>query len=607
MSATPRRGKVRHAPSPMGQARYRVMLGLVLIGLALLAGRIVDLHVFDRTFLQGQGDARTLRVDPIPAHRGMITDRHGEPLAISTPVVTLWANPQDLPDDRIQRLRLAQALGQDPEALNARIERYADREFMYLRRRMTPVDAQEVLDLRVPGVRKRAEYKRYYPAGEVIAQLIGVTNIDDHGQEGLELAYQSYLSGEPGRRRVLKDRRGRLVRDLEVLKEAEPGGDLTLAIDQRLQYMAYRELKSAVDENDADGGVLVMLDAETGEVLAMANQPSYNPNNRAGLDPGGLRNRAIVDVFEPGSVMKPLAMSALLETGRFPPDTVIDTSPGWMVIDGYTIKDVANYGELTLSGILEKSSNIGMSKLALQLDDPVVPERYRALGFDQVPGTGFPARRGQRAGAPGLVQQPVGGAVLRLRPVGVGAAAGQCLHRHRQPRRAAAAVAAASQPAAGRRAGDRARCRRPRAGHDGSGGGAGYRRAACPGARLQRGRQDRHGAQERRRRLREERLSFAVRGHHTGLRSAPDHRGDDRPAPGRCLLRRRRGGAGVLQGGRQRPAYPGRAAGSAGRGLMSGASAAGRGIGHRCLFYRQNRYRQTVYRPTVERKESPWT
>ncbi len=403
MSATSHRETARRrasAMAPMGRARYRVMLGLVLVGLALLAGRIVDLHVFDRTFLQGQGDARTLRVDPLPAHRGMITDRHGEPLAISTPVVTLWANPQDLPEDRIQRLRLAQALGQAPDALNARIERYADREFMYLRRRMTPEAAQEVLDLRIPGVHKRAEYKRYYPAGEVVAQLVGVTNIDDQGQEGLELAYQSYLSGEPGRRRVLKDRRGRLVRDLEVLQEAEPGGDLTLAIDQRLQYMAYRELKSAVDENDADGGVLVMLDADTGEVLAMANQPSYNPNNRAGLDPSGLRNRAIVDVFEPGSVMKPLAMSALLETGRFPPDTVVDTSPGWMVIDGYTIKDVANYGELSLSGILEHSSNIGMSKLTLQLDDPVVPRRYRALGFDQVPGTGFPGEAGGTVPAP---------------------------------------------------------------------------------------------------------------------------------------------------------------------------------------------------------------
>ncbi|MFG6178063.1 peptidoglycan D,D-transpeptidase FtsI family protein [Halomonas sp. THAF12] len=391
MSATPRRESARRRTSaPMGQARYRVMLGLVLLGLALLAGRIVDLHVFDRSFLQGQGDARTLRVDAIPAHRGMITDRHGEPLAISTPVVTLWANPQDLPDDGIQRLRLAQALGQDLDALNARIERYADREFMYLRRRMTPEAAQRVLDLRVPGVHKRAEYKRYYPAGEVIAQLIGVTNIDDQGQEGLELAYNPYLSGEPGRRRVLKDRRGRLVRDLEVLREAEPGGDLTLSIDQRLQYMAYRELKAAVDENDADGGMLVMLDARSGEVLAMANQPSYNPNNRAGLDPDGLRNRAIVDAYEPGSVIKPLAMTALLETGRFPPDTVIDTSPGWMVIDGYTIKDVANYRELSLSGILEKSSNIGMSKLTLQLDEPVVPQRYRALGLDQALGTGFP-------------------------------------------------------------------------------------------------------------------------------------------------------------------------------------------------------------------------
>ncbi|XKE47480.1 penicillin-binding protein 2 [Halomonas organivorans] len=384
----------------MGRARYRLVMGLVLLGLALLAGRIVDLHVFDRSFLQGQGDARTLRVHEIPAHRGMITDRHGEPLAISTPVVTLWANPQDLPDDGIQRLQLARALGQDLDALEARLARYADREFMYLRRRMTPEAAQRVLDLRIPGVHKREEYKRYYPAGEVVAQLIGVTNIDDQGQEGLELAYQPYLAGVPGRRRVLKDRRGRLVRDLAVLREAEPGGDLTLSIDQRLQYMAYRELKAAVDAHAADGGVLVMLDARTGEVLAMANQPSYNPNDRAGLDPRGLRNRAIVDVFEPGSVMKPLAMSALLETGRFPPGTVVDTSPGWMVIDRYTIKDIRNYGELTLAGILEKSSNIGMSRLTLQLDDPVVPERYRALGFDQAPGTGFPGEAGGSVPAP---------------------------------------------------------------------------------------------------------------------------------------------------------------------------------------------------------------
>nr|WP_300308841.1 penicillin-binding transpeptidase domain-containing protein [Halomonas sp.] len=376
--------------TPMGRARYVVMMSLILIGLGLLAGRIVDLHVINRTFLQGQGDARTLRTDPIPAHRGMITDRNGEPLAISTPVMTLWANPQQLPEDNIQRLMLAKALGTDLDSLNERVAGYSDKEFMYLSRRLTPAEAQPIVDLRMPGVYAREEYKRYYPTGEVTAQLLGVTNVDDAGQEGLELAYNSYLSGEPGKRRVLKDRRGRLVRDLEVLQEAQPGGDLTLSIDQRLQYMAYRELKVAMDENDADGASLVMLDARTGEVLAMVNQPSYNPNNRAGLDPRGLRNQAIVDVFEPGSVMKPLAMSALLETGKFPLDTVVDTSPGWMRIDRYTIRDVSNNGKLTLAGILRKSSNIGMSKLTLQLDEPVVPDKYRSLGFGQAPGTGFP-------------------------------------------------------------------------------------------------------------------------------------------------------------------------------------------------------------------------
>ncbi|TFH88087.1 penicillin-binding protein 2 [Billgrantia azerbaijanica] len=403
MSAAPSSGvtsRRRAAPAPMGRARYVLVLGLVALGMLLLAGRIATLHVLDRPFLQGQGNARILRTEPLSAHRGMITDRHGEPLAISTPVVTLWANPQEVSEDRIQRLMLARALEMPLETLDARLARYSEHEFMYLRRQLTPAAAQRVLDLRLAGVYAQHEYKRYYPAGEVTAQLIGVTNVDDRGQEGLELAYQPYLAGTPGQRRVVKDRRGQLVRDLAVLREAEPGGELMLSIDQRLQYMAYRELKAAVAEHDADGGIVVMLDARTGEVLAMANQPSYNPNNRAGLDPQGLRNRAIVDVFEPGSVMKPLAMSALLETGKFPPGTVVDTAPGWMVIDRYTIKDIRNYGELTLAGILEKSSNIGMSKLTLQLDDPVVPERYRALGFDRVPGTGFPGEASGSVPAP---------------------------------------------------------------------------------------------------------------------------------------------------------------------------------------------------------------
>ncbi|WP_224415146.1 peptidoglycan D,D-transpeptidase FtsI family protein [Modicisalibacter tunisiensis] len=383
---TPTRAEV----APMGRGRYRFLIGVVLIALAALVGRIAYLNVIDRDFLQGQGDARTLRVEPIDAHRGMITDRHGDPLAISTPVVSLWANPQELPDDDIQRLVLARALGVDLDSLDARIQRYRNHEFMYLRRRMTPDAAQKVLDLQLPGVYAQHEYKRYYPSGEVTAQLVGVTNIDDQGQEGLELAYNGYLSGEPGKRRVLKDRKGRLVRDLHLLKEAKPGGDLTLSIDLRLQYMAYRELKAAVDEHNADGGTLVMMDAHTGEVLAMVNSPSYNPNNRTDIDVDGLRNQAITDAFEPGSVMKPLAMSAALETDKITPDTVIDTSPGYTRVDGYTINDFRNYGKLKPAGILLHSSNVGMTRIALQLDDDTIWNRYQALGLGKAPEIGFP-------------------------------------------------------------------------------------------------------------------------------------------------------------------------------------------------------------------------
>jgi cell division protein FtsI (penicillin-binding protein 3) len=392
VSGKRRGGQARPAPvaSALGYGRFVFILLAIGLVAAALIGRITLLQVIDRPFLQSQGDARTLRHEIIPAHRGMITDRHGEPLAISTPVMTLWANPQELPDDPVSRVVLAQALGLNLLDFDARVARYSRHEFMYLRRQMTPKAAQEVLNLGTPGVYSQQEYKRYYPAGEVAAQLVGVTNLDDKGQEGLELAYQGYLAGRPGQRRILQDRRGRLVRELGIVREAQPGGDLTLSIDQRLQYMAYRELREAVEENDADGGVLVMLDARTGEVLAMVNLPSYNPNNRAGLDPRGLRNQALVDVFEPGSVVKPLAMSAMLEQQRFTPDTVIDTAPGWMRIDGYTIRDFRNYGELSLTNVLVKSSNIGMSRLALGLEDTAIWKRYNQLGFSHNPGTGFP-------------------------------------------------------------------------------------------------------------------------------------------------------------------------------------------------------------------------
>lgn len=391
----------RSEMAPLGSGRYRFMVFIVMAALALLVGRIVDLHVLNRMFLQGQGDARTLRVEAIDAHRGMITDRNGDPLAISTPVVTLWANPQQLPDDRIQRLMLAKALGVELDDLNERIELYSGHEFMYLERRMTPIAAQQVLDLHLPGVYGKHEYKRYYPSGEVTAQLVGITNIDDQGQEGLELAYNSYLAGDPGKRLVLKDRKGRLVKDLRLIEEAKPGGDLTLAIDLRLQYMAYRELKAAVNEHNADGGTLVMMDARNGEVLAMANVPSYNPNNRSELNAEGLRNQAITDVFEPGSVMKPLAMSAALATEKFAPETIVDTSPGYMRLDGkYTISDFRNYGKLTMGGILLHSSNVGMSRVALQLDNDAIWNRYHELGFGQAPGTGFPGEASGSLPAP---------------------------------------------------------------------------------------------------------------------------------------------------------------------------------------------------------------
>ena len=387
-----RGGTSRQQPvaPPLGGGRFLFILIAIALASTVLIGRITLLQVIDRPFLQSQGDARTLRHEAIPAHRGMITDRNGEPLAISTPVVTLWANPQELPVDAIQRVMLAQALGMTLDDFESRVSRYSEREFMYLRRQMTPAAAQRILDLRTPGVYPQREYKRYYPAGEVAAQLLGVTNVDDVGQEGLELSYQSYLAGHPGQRRVIKDRRGRLVRELGVISEAQPGGELILAIDQRIQYMAYRELRAAVAEHDADGGVLVMMDARTGEVLAMANLPSYNPNNRAGLDPRGLRNQALVDVFEPGSVMKPLAMSAVLESGVVDRDALVDTSPGWMRLDQFTIRDFRNYGELDLAGILEHSSNVGMSRLALRLSDTAIWEKYNQLGLGQAPGTGFP-------------------------------------------------------------------------------------------------------------------------------------------------------------------------------------------------------------------------
>lgn len=371
---------------------WRRLVVLVLVaGVAgLLLWRDAYLQVITRDFLQYQGDERSLRVVAIPAHRGMITDRNGEPLAISTPVHSVWANPQELLLHRDYLPRLAKILRLRAGALERMLAARGDREFVYLKRHVNPDVAQKITELGAPGVALQREYRRYYPSGEVAAQLIGITNIDDHGQEGLELAYNSWLTGTPGSKRVIKDRLGHIVEDVESIRSAKPGKNLALSIDRRLQYLAYRELKTAVMEHKALSGSVVILDVRTGEVLAMVNQPSYNPNNRLQMRRGRSRNRAVTDVFEPGSTIKPFVIAAALESGRYTPSTPIETAPGWMQIGRYTIRDTHDYGLLDVSHVIIKSSNIGASKISLSMDPKRLWSMYRSVGFGSITGSGFP-------------------------------------------------------------------------------------------------------------------------------------------------------------------------------------------------------------------------
>jgi len=373
--------------------RFRIVLALLALMVGALAWRIVDLQVIDQGFLQNQGDARSVRHIPIPAHRGLITDRHGEPLAVSTPVTTLWGNPRELQAAQARWPELAQALGQEPVALQQRLKEQAEREFIYLVRGLTPEQGQRVLDLGIPGVYAQEEFRRFYPAGEVAAHVVGFTDIDDRGREGLELAYDEWLAGVPGKRQVLKDRRGRLIKDVQVVKNAKPGKALALSIDLRLQYLAHSELRKVVQEHGAKAASLVMVDVQTGEVLAMANQPTYNPNNRRNLQPSAMRNRALIDVFEPGSTVKPFSIAAALGTGKYQPESVVNTLPGWMRIGRYTIRDVSRGGMLNLTGILMKSSNVGISKIALDIGPEPVHSIMQQAGFGQATGLGFPGER----------------------------------------------------------------------------------------------------------------------------------------------------------------------------------------------------------------------
>ncbi len=375
--------------------RFRVVIGLLALMVGAICWRIIDLQVVDRDFLKGQGDARSLRHIPIPAHRGLITDRNGEPLAVSTPVTTLWANPKEMQAAKDRWPQLAAALGQNAQQLTERLTQQANKEFIYLVRGLTPEQGQHVLDLKVPGVYGLEEFRRFYPAGDVTAHMVGFTDLDDHGREGVELAYDEWLAGVPGKRQVIKDRRGRLIKDIQVTKNAKAGKTLALSIDLRLQYLATRELRNAIAEQDAKAGSLVIMDVKTGEVLAMVNQPTYNPNNRRSMFPAAMRNRAIIDVFEPGSTVKPISMSAALQSGRWKPTDKVEVYPGSLQIGRYTIKDVSKSEGpiLDLTGILINSSNVGMSKIAFDIGGEAIYRVMSQVGLGQYTGLGFPGER----------------------------------------------------------------------------------------------------------------------------------------------------------------------------------------------------------------------
>lgn len=374
--------------------RWLLLICFLLVAL-LLGGRAVYLQLLNNDFLKAEGDARSVRVVEIPAHRGVITDRNGEHLAMSTPLESILVSPGEISAEAARLPELAAALGMAPDALRRFLYQRKGRNAVYLKRQVHPDLAAAVKRLDIRGVRTEPEYKRYYPAADISAHILGFTGIDDEGQEGLELAYDRWLSGRPGKKRVLVDRNRRVVRDIEGIQPARPGRALALSIDRRVQYLAYRELAAAARAHRAKGGWLVMLDVLTGEVMALAGWPAYNPNDRASLNSAHYRNRALTDAFEPGSTMKPFAVAAALESGRYQPETEIDTAPGYFKVGADTVRDDRNFGRIKVADVLPKSSNVGASRLVLSL----APERYWDLlsrfGFGQSSASGFP---GEAAG-----------------------------------------------------------------------------------------------------------------------------------------------------------------------------------------------------------------
>lgn len=400
----------RRGPLPRNRnrARFNLRNRLVLVTSAMalcsfsLIGRAAYVQLINSDFYQKEGDARFMREIAIPTSRGMITDRNGEPVAVSSPVESVWCDPKEVMKSPDRLPELAKALGEPVDDLTRRISQRADREFMYLKRRINPDAAKAILAHELPGVYSQREYKRFYPQGEAMAHILGFTNIDDRGQEGLELAFDDWLRGKPGRKRVIRDRAGHIVENLDLVTPAQPGNDLTLSIDRRIQYLAYRELRRAVDENEAAGGSVVILDVATGEVLAMANLPTFNPNAQDLGKPDAHRNRAVTDLVEPGSTMKPLTVSTALAAGVVTPATLIDTNPGYMALPGgFTIHDTPrNNGVLDVTGVITHSSNIGAAKIVAKIPDETFYKTIRAFGYGSKPHSGFPGE------ASGTVPQP---------------------------------------------------------------------------------------------------------------------------------------------------------------------------------------------------------
>ena len=374
--------------------RQRLVLVVLLGAFVALIARSLYLQGFNNEFLGDKGRARFERVIDISATRGRITDRHGDVLAVSTPVRSIWAIPEDAQLAPAQARSLAAMLDMDVREINRKLA--SEREFVYVKRQLSPELADRVTALQLPGLHQKNEYRRYYPAGEVMAHMLGFTGVEDAGQEGIELAFNEQLSGKAGSRRVIKDRRGNVVEDVESMHPPLEGKDIVLAMDSKVQYLAYSHLKHALEEHRAKAGGVVVLDARSGEILALANLPTYNPNNRVKLIGAQLRNRALTDTFEPGSTLKPFTVALALEKGKVRFNTPIQTAPGKMTIGTATISDAHMHGVLTVAQVIQKSSNIGAAKIALSMTPDEMWTMFDGMGFGAPLKLGFPGEVGGR-------------------------------------------------------------------------------------------------------------------------------------------------------------------------------------------------------------------